>query len=368
MKILHLETGKHLYGGAKQVQFIIEGLQQHGVHNVLCCPQDAAIGAECESMGIRTRYTKSAGDLDLKFLFQLLKILKEEQPDLVHLHSRRGADVLGALACHKRHIPCVLSRRVDNPEPQWLAKQKYKLYDHVITISEGIKNVLVGEGVPESHITCVRSAVKADLYQSPKSKEAFNSEFNLTSENINIGIVAQLIYRKGHRYIFSSIQALAEKHPNIKLLVFGKGPLEEQLKESAKKLKIESVIQFCGFRSDLSDWLGNLDILVHPADMEGLGVSLVQTAAAGVPIIGSAAGGIPEIVRHNENGFLIKPGDVSALTNFLQQLITTPELRAQMGAHGKSIAEKEFSVDVMVQGNLNVYKSVLKKHNLGENQ
>ena len=65
----------------------------------------------------------------------------------MHLHSRRGADTWGGLAARLAGVPCVLSRRVDNPESRLAVAIKYRLYDHVITISEGIRQVLLGEGL-----------------------------------------------------------------------------------------------------------------------------------------------------------------------------------------------------------------------------
>ena len=366
MKILHIETGKHLYGGAKQVQYIIEGLEKLGIENILCCPESAAIGDACKKANIKTLHTKSAGDLDFSFLFQLTKILKAEKPDLVHLHSRRGADILGAIACHLAKTPCVLSRRVDNPEAPWLAKRKYKLYKHVITISEGIKNVLVSEGVSEKHITCVRSAVIASQYQNPRPKKEFLNEFNLEEKHITIGIIAQLIQRKGHRYLFESAKNLIQKHPHMRILVLGKGSQLDTLRALSAEQELADVISFEGFRSDLNDWLGNINIIAHPADMEGLGVSLIQASAAGIPIVGSNAGGIPEIVRDGENGFIIEPGNTQQLAEKLDILLSSKETRSLFGQTGKKIAEEEFSIETMVRGNLNVYKKILSENNLAE--
>ncbi len=68
-------------------------------------------------------------------------------------------------------------------------------------------------------------------------------------------------------------------------------------------------VQLAGFREDLAEILPCLDLVVHPALMEGLGVSLLQAASAGVPIVASRVGGIPEAVRDGENGLLVPPGD-----------------------------------------------------------
>ena len=64
----------------------------------------------------------------------LWKLIREERPDVVHLHSRRGSDVWGAVAARLEGVPAVLSRRVDNPESRMWVAIKYRLYDRVIGI------------------------------------------------------------------------------------------------------------------------------------------------------------------------------------------------------------------------------------------
>lgn len=356
-----METGQHLYGGAKQVFFLIEGLAKRGVENILCCPRNAEIGRAVESLGERVVYTESAGDLDFQFYRQLKEQIKATQPDLVHLHSRRGADVLGALAVKSTGLPCILSRRVDNPETRFIAKIKYRLYDHIITISNKIREVLLSEGVPAQKITCVLSAVDASKYQHPKPKLEFVNHFQLSDTTITIGVVAQLIHRKGHRHLFNCLPSIVRSYPDIKVLVFGQGPEEASLKKMASDLLLTKHISFAGFHNDIENWLGNLDIVVHPADMEGLGVALLQSSAAGVPIVATDAGGIPEIVRDEINGLLFPPGDTEKLAECLTELIESPELRKKYGSEGRKIVESCFSVDKMVEGNLNVYKSVLNR-------
>jgi glycosyltransferase involved in cell wall biosynthesis len=101
-----------------------------------------------------------------------------------------------------------------------------------------------------------------------------------------------------------------------------------------------------------------MDLLVHPARMEGLGVSLLQAASAGVPIVASRVGGIPEAVRDGENGLLVPPGDIAALRAAIETLLADPERRRRLGAGGQTLMAREFSVDAMVEGNLAVYREL----------
>ena len=356
MKILHVETGRHLYGGAQQVAFLLDGLSRSGVQNVLVCPPGAAIGQHFAGSDIHVIEAPCAGDLDIGFIWRLHRILRTQQPDLVHLHSRRGADVLGALACRWAGIPCVLSRRVDNPESRLWVRLKYQLHARIIAISQGIADVLGAEGVSAQKLRVVRSSVDPAPWQQAAPRAEYCREFDLPPEAILIGVVAQLIERKGHRVLFEALRTLRQRH-QVRVVCFGQGPLREFLQREAQDLG--EVVRFAGFRKDLARWVGALDLLVHPALMEGLGVSLLQASAAGVPIIASRAGGMPEAVADGISGLLVKPGDSADLSRALQQLIVDPVLRQRLGAQGRARIEQEFSVDNMAQGNLAVYRELL---------
>ncbi len=361
MKIMHVEAGRHLYGGAKQVVHIIDGLNQLGVNNVLVCPPSSEIAGQVESP-TELDQVLMKGDLDVFLIWRLLKAIQRHDPDIVHLHSRRGADIFGGLAAKLAHVPVVLSRRVDNPESELVSKYKYAMYDHIITISEAIKRVLLAQQIAADKITCVHSSIDAAEFQFPAERARFIEEFSLPEQPLVIGVIAQLIARKGHRYLFGVLPALLTKHPNLQVVVFGQGPLEKELKQMVSKAKLEPQVVFAGFRTDMPRWLGCLDLVVHPVDMEGLGVSLLQAAAAGVPIVGSNAGGVPEIVRHGENGLIVEPANTKQLERAIDELLADPSKRKVMGEKGRSIVENEFSVEKMVVGNLYIYQRVLAEH------
>ena len=358
MKILHVEAGKHLYGGARQVLYIVEGLAARGVANLLACPAGSEMARQ-QPAGTRVVAMKMGGDGDLGMVSRLASLIRAERPDLVHLHSRRGADTWGGLAAKLAGVPCVLSRRVDNPESRLAVAIKYRLYDHVITISEGIRQVLLSEGLAADRVSCVRSAVDATPYLAPVDRAAFCAEFGLPADALVAGVVAQLIPRKGHRYLLAALPALLARHPRLQVLIFGQGPLEAELRAEVDAAGLAGAVRFTGFRHDLPRWLGGLDLLVHPADMEGLGVSLLQASAAAVPIVTSRAGGLPEAVQDGVTGILCPPGDVAALGAAIDRLAGDAALRARFGAAGRARILAEFSIDAMVDGNLRVYRQVL---------
>ena len=358
LTVVHVETGKHLYGGALQVFYLMRGLANEDVRNILVAPQESAIAEASRDTVDQVYEVPMKGDLDVAFIFRLKKILQREKADIVHLHSRRGADVLGGIAAKLAGVKVVLSRRVDNPESALLVRLKYPLYDRVITISDGIRKVLISEGVSEGKITCVHSAVDIEKYSQVCDRAWFSNEFDLPENAKVLAVIAQLIQRKGHRYLLKVLPQLLQRHPNLYVLFFGKGPLQQQIEQQLMQPEFQGRVRLVGFRDDLERVLPCLYGIVHPADMEGLGVSLLQAAASGVPIIGSNAGGIPEIVHDQMNGYLVPPGDTACLSEKVELLLKDTQLASTFGKAGQDLVRERFSIQAMVKGNLQVYLSL----------
>jgi glycosyltransferase involved in cell wall biosynthesis len=208
-------------------------------------------------------------------------------------------------------------------------------------------------------LVCVRSAVGPEVFGHDCDREWFRETFRLPEDAITMAVIAQFIPRKGHRYLLQVMPELLETYPSLRLLLFGQGPEEAQLRAQVEELALTDRLIFAGFRNDLSKILPCLDLVVHPALMEGLGISLLQAAGAGVPIVAVAAGGMPEVVRDGVNGLLVPPADSAALAAAIKRLLADPGLRHRFGAAGRELVQQAFSIEHMVEGNLQVYRSLL---------
>lgn len=359
MKVLHVEGGRNLYGGAQQVLYLLRGLARRGVDNALACPAGSEI-AEAAAPFAEVHPMRMGGDLDIGIIQCLRRCIRLCRPDLVHLHSRIGADVMGGIACRLERAPVVHSRRVDNPESRLAVALKYRLHDRVIAISEGIGRVLLAEGLPKEKLRVVRSAVDVERFDRPCDRDRVCAALGVPSRARLLGVIAQLIPRKGHRFLIEALPPLIAEFPELQVLFFGKGAEEEDLTRRIADAGLEDRVRLAGFRDDLPDILPCLELLVHPALMEGLGVSLLQAASAGVPIVASDAGGIPEAVRDGLNGILVPPGNTAALETAIARLLRHPALAQRMGRAGRVLMRNEFSIDAMVEGNLAVYRELLR--------
>lgn len=357
MKIMHIETGRHLYGGALQVCYLMEGLAQRGIDNQLVCTQGSRIAQEAAGYATICELPMK-GELDLLFPFRLFRLIRQHRPDVVQVHSRRGADLWTGIVARLAQVPSILTRRVDNREWPPFARLKYGTYDRVVSISEGIRQVLLSEGLAPEQVTCIHSVVKSEQYQEPRDRAWFEAQFGVPAVAPVIGVIAQLIPRKGHRYLLEVLPRLLERFPTLRVVFFGQGPLQEELEAYIATHGLEQVVCLAGFRKDMHKILPCLDLVVHPALMEGLGVSLLQAAAAGVPIIGTRAGGIPEVVRDGLNGRLVEPGNGEALLGTVNELLADQSLARKYGAAGRELVQRDFSIRTMVEGYVRIYQEL----------
>lgn len=362
MRTLHVEMGRHRFGGTMQVFYLLRGLRQRGVEAALVCPRGAPLEGLAMGEGIEVFAVPYAGDFDLRFVARMFRVVRRYRPDLTHIHSRRGADTLGLLGARLAgRGRVIVSRRVDDPLPRNLVTRlRYAILpDQVVAVSQGIRRVLLGAGVPGDRVSQVYSAVDASAYQSPLSRAGARARLGLAGDTEVVTVVAQLIPRKGHRFLLDAAPTLLARHPRLQVLFVGDGELRDALAAEVGRRGLGEVVRLLGHREDVADILRASDLLAHPATMEGFANVAMQAMAAGIPVVSSAVGGMPESVRDGENGLLVPPGDPGALADAIGRLLADPALRRRLGQRGREIVESEFTVDAMVRGNLQVYERLL---------
>lgn len=323
------------------------------------CPPGSGIDTVAREHGIRVQNLFCAGDLDLPFAYRLTQFIKRERPDLVHCHSRRGADVLGGLAASFSDVPAVVSRRVDNTEFSLVAGLRYRPFRKIIAISEAIAEVLRERGIEDARIEVIRSAVDADAFSEPGDCAAMRAEFGIPDGVFTMAAAGQLIPRKGHRHLLEAVSELRLTHASFRLVVFGEGYLDSQLRALAASLGLGDVVQFAGYRDDLDDYIGCFDLFVHPAAAEGLGIAILKAAAAGVAVVACKAGGISEAVTHGETGLLVPPENAGALREAIATLMDDDTLRRKLGLAGRKRMQNEFAIVTMAGKHAALYESLL---------
>ncbi len=360
VRILHLEMGRHLYGGARQVLYLMRGLAGAGMEQCLACPPGSELGDAARAEGHDVREIPYAGDLDVGLAVRLRALVKATGTDVLHIHSRKGADTWGVLAAAGLDVAVLITRRVDNPDHPLLIRWKRRFADEFVAISEGVRRALVADGISQERVPVIHSAVDLERFRpgAPGTPDLC-SRYGLPEGSLVVGMIAQLIPRKGHHHLFRALPPLLERFPTLRVLVFGQGPLRHDLEAHLRLKGLNGAVVFAGYEKSLDRALPQLDLVVHPALMEGLGVALLEAAASGVAIVASAVGGIPEVVRDGVNGLLVPAGDSGALREAMAGLLADPGARRTMGQAGRALMEREFSIEGMADAYGARYRDLL---------
>jgi glycosyltransferase involved in cell wall biosynthesis len=300
------------------------------------------------------------GDLDFGMTRRLRQVFAELDADIVHVHSRRGADFFAGRACERDGRAALLTRRVDNPELGAWARFKYRPYRRVVAISRAVRDELCSRaGLDAARVPLIASAVDTREFRpDADARSRVLREFALDDRAVLIGVCAQLIARKGHELLLRAWPELLRRVPSAQLLCFGRGPLRAPLERLATTLGLSRCVRFAGFREDLAELLPGLDMLVHPAAREGLGLAVLEAMATAVPVVATTVGGIVDAVSDGAEGLLVAAGDGPALVAAIERLSGDAALRRRMGAAGRNRAEREFSIARMADRYAELYRHV----------
>ncbi|WP_206070104.1 glycosyltransferase family 4 protein [Nodosilinea sp. P-1105] len=143
--------------------------------------------------------------------------------------------------------------------------------------------------------------------------------------------------RKGVYDLVRSIAKLnLEERSRMKLTLAGCGEIDN-VKNLAKELNILETLQFTGWvdAETRDQLLADADVFVLPSYNEGLPMALLEAMSWSLPVITTPVGGIPEVISHEENGYLVNPGDIESLTAALSNFINDAELRIRLGLNAK---------------------------------
>ncbi len=160
--------------------------------------------------------------------------------------------------------------------------------------------------------------------------------------------VGRLAAVKGVAVLLRAIAELTPRHPDLHLTLIGEGTEQESLEELAQELGITEQITFAGpkTQSEVAEALAASDVFVLPSFAEGVPVVLMEAMASRQPVITTRIAGIPELVEDGVNGRLVPPGNISALAEAIEELLSAPDIRTKMGQSGRSKVEAEFNAGI----------------------
>lgn len=362
MKILHIETGRQLAGGPQQVITLMRGLEQHDVDSTLLCPADSAVGKMAKQANLKVKLVPYKGEHDFRLARVIQEMVQKNHFDLVHAHSRRGADNYTAFAVRRTRVSAILTRRVINMENSMIARIKYRSFDRIVAVSEAVDRSLKRQRVDGDRRKVIYDGVEIKDYSDPYSRDTLLAEFDLPEDAVVIGNVGRFTENKGQLKLLEAFCLLNKAHPQLHLVLFGEGEMLDDLLDFVESRGLDGQVHFAGFRTDMPKWYASLDMLVHTATLEALSVALLEASASGVPLIAYDNGGVSEVIRHMLNGLLVKPNSIVELAEAIERLLAKPHLRRRMGIAAKEYCVKLFSAKRMIQQYYHLYDEVINGH------
>jgi glycosyltransferase involved in cell wall biosynthesis len=357
VKILHLEAGRHLYGGARQAGYLINGLAARGIENLLVCAEGQPLAVQVAGEVFEWRL---GGDLDFSLGRRLSEFLQEKQPDLVHVHSRRGADSFGGRAAARVGVPSILTRRVQSSEPGFVFRFKARPYAVIVAISSAVEQELLEHGVAAERIRRIPSAVDSTLFRpDAEARARLIARYRLPDDALIAGAASQLIPRKGLELLLPVAARLKLDAPEFRLLLFGQGPERHRLEREVRALGLDGRVVFCGFAPEWPALVPGLDLFLHPARREGLGVAVLEAMSAGVPVIAAAAGGVVDLIEDGVDGRLVSPHVADAWYSTIRELLANRERRDALADVARRTVAARFTIERMTDSYITLYKEVL---------
>lgn len=158
--------------------------------------------------------------------------------------------------------------------------------------------------------------------------------------------VGRLAAVKGVPLLLEAFARVRAQYPQARLTLVGDGPDRAALQSRAMALGLEDVTEFAGYRTqeEVAALLQKADMLVLPSFAEGLPVVLMEALASRIPVIATPVAGVSELVRDDETGLLVPPGDIDALAEALDRLFGHPELCRRLGEAGRTVALERHDV------------------------
>jgi glycosyltransferase involved in cell wall biosynthesis len=174
-------------------------------------------------------------------------------------------------------------------------------------------------------------------------------------------VVSRMLWDKGIAEFVAAARALKEAGTSARfVLVGGTDPNPSSVPEAELRRWCEhGLVEWWGKRDNMPDIWRQADVACLPSYAEGLPKTLLEAAATGLPLVATDIPGCREIAREGVTGILVRKGDAVSLAAALRRLIESPELRREFGANARAVAEREFTVQSVIEQTLDVYQSRL---------
>lgn len=225
-------------------------------------------------------------------------------------------------------------------------------------------------GFPAERLTVIPNGVDIDTFRpDPARRAAARARLDLPDAAPVVVAATRLEAEKGIQVALAALAQARVAAPDARLVVAGDGGYAESLRRRAADLGLGDAVSFLGFvpHAELPDILAAGDVFVMPSLChEAFPVSILEALSVGLPVVASRVGGVPAAITPGATGYLVTPGDASALAAALLSLLAAPGRRRAMGALGRRTAEARYSRAATTQAVEDVVRAVVARDVAGQ--
>lgn len=337
----------HVGGVAKSVAILAEDLTRMGHQVLVIAPtfaDDLGEQSDHDFAVVRLpaiqHFNGSDFSVRLPIPFQLTETMDEFSPDLIHSHHPFLLGDTALRIARSYQIPLVFTHHtlyerythyvpLDSASMEKfainLAVAYCNLCDAVVAPSESIATLIKDRGT-ESPVTVIPTGVDLNFFKQG-SAERFNRQYRLSTEVTVIGHVGRLAEEKNLVYLANAMASVLQRNANYCFLLVGDGPIKNSLTDLFQEAGVSDQVITTGTCAgqDLADAYAAMDLFVFTSHTETQGMVVTEAMAAANPVVALDASGVREVVKHGENGLLLR--DSTSIDDFAEATAELCEAR-----------------------------------------
>lgn len=309
---------------------------------------------------------------NIKALNQLKALFKKEYFDLIHCQSPSGGAItrLAAKSTRKKGTKVLYTAHglhffKGAPKKNWILYYNFEKFlanytDVIITINNedynlakdklNIKNV--------QHVPGVGIDLNKFIAQDEKNKNELRYKYNYKEDDFILVCVGELGVNKNQDMAIDLVEQLKYEIPNIKLLLVGRGKLEQSYRNKVKSLNLDDYIDFLGYRNDVENIMRLSDVAISMSRREGLPVNILEAMATGLPLVVTNCRGNRDLVKHNENGYVVELNDINSFKYFIQKIASSDQLKNKFKVKSLNNIEN-YSIKSIEKKMINIYNQYI---------
>ena len=221
-------------------------------------------------------------------------------------------------------------------------------------------------------IDVIPNGIDLDKFDNFTKDLDFRRRYAKDNEKI-ILTMGRMVNEKGIQHLICAMPKILNEYNDAKLVVAGKGPMLEELKDIAYRIGIAHKVYFTGYLSgdDVQKMYKNVDVAVFPSTYEPFGIVALESMLAGIPTVVSDVGGLDEIVKHGLTGLKSYAGNSNSIADSVLAILKDNNLAEKLSKNGQNEVLNNYSWEQIAEDTVKTYKEgirIFKEENILENK